>query len=141
MLEPFARFIYSSPVLTSLNGRPFTSRIIELRRHMRYTDLENKSNRARSTAWFNNLVNGRSQWNVNPPPDQTIDDLATLMSTTAEHVRQMIAEEWYGVRTTELSARVRSLAPRLDALNADDAALVEQLVQRLQPASLKPAES
>jgi hypothetical protein len=38
---------------------------------------------------------------------------------------------WYGVRTQEQSARVRRLAPAIDALGDSDTALVERLVTRL----------
>lgn len=122
----------------TLNKRPFTRRIMEVkdRRGYRYADLEARCNRARSTAWFNNVVNGRP---VSPPTDSTLADLAALLETTERHVAEMVAEEWYGVMVTDHSPRVRALAPRLDALSKDDAALVEQLIQRLLPAEAEDA--
>jgi len=99
---------------------------------MRYADLEAGSDRARSTAWFNNLVN-RGPEAVSPPTQETFAGFARLFGVTPQDVALMIAEEWYGARQTELSARVRGLAPRLDRLSNEDAALVEALVQRLQP--------
>jgi hypothetical protein len=99
---------------------------------MRYGDLEAGCNRARSTAWFNTLIN-RGTWTVSPPDDSVLDELAHLLGTTRRRVAEMIAEEWYGVATAGLSARVRSLATRIDALDEKDVVLVEALIQRLQP--------
>ena len=114
-------------------SRPFTDRINALRgqQRLRYADLETNANRARSTAWFNNLVN-KGTWAVSPPPRDTWTDLAALLGTSADDVRQMIAEEWYGVTPGQgVSPRVAGLAKRLDVLDEGDAALVEALVQRL----------
>jgi hypothetical protein len=120
-------------VATRFDGRPFSSRLEEIRRlrGYRFVDLERFAGRARSSGWFNNLLNGRSPWRVQPPSDDTIDDLAHLLETTSTHVREMIAEEWYDVGRTEQSGRVAALAPRLDALSDEDADFVEQMVQRL----------
>ena len=94
---------------TGFDGRPFSSRLEEIRRlrGYRFVDLEQVAGRARSSGWFNNLLNGRSPWRVQPPSDDTIDDLAHLLETTPTHVREMIAEEWYDVARTEQSGRVR----------------------------------
>ena len=120
-------------MLKMLNvDRPFTSKVRGLRaRGKRYADLEAGCQRARSTAWFNNLVNSSDPWAVSPPGDDALDGLATLMGTTRRRVQEMIAEEWYQVRRTDFSPRVHDLASRLDGLSEDDAALVEALVQRL----------
>lgn len=114
-------------------AQTFSDRVNLLRtqQRLRYADLEAKCNRARSTAWFNNLVN-KGTWAVSPPPKDTWDDLAALLGTSSDDVRHMIAEEWYGVTPADgLSPRVTSLAKRLDALDEEDAALVEAVVQRL----------
>jgi hypothetical protein len=59
--------------------RPFRDRVDEIRRmrKLSYVDLEERGYRARSTAWFNTLVN-QSRWRAGPPADDTIDDLASL---------------------------------------------------------------
>ena len=116
-------------------GRPLSDRLEQLRaRGYRYVDLWQRSGEVRSTAWFNNLLN-KGPSAVSPPEKPDFEAFAKLLDTTARHVAEMIAEEWYGVATADISERVRALAPRLDALSAEDAGLVEQLVQRLQPAS------
>src|SRR4051812_14542908 len=116
------------------DARPFSNRVAELRgRGYRYADLEEKSRRARSTAWFNKLMNSSSPWVVSPPDQGTLEALAELLETTARHVAEMVAQEWYGVKRTEQSPRVAALTPRLDALTKEDAELVESLIQRLQP--------
>jgi hypothetical protein len=44
----------------------------------------------------------------------------------------MIAADWYGVHPdTEISTRVRRLAPALEALSEGDAELVDALARRL----------
>jgi hypothetical protein len=114
-------------------SQPFTDRINNLRsdRGWRYADLEAHSDRARSSAWFNNLINQGAQA-VGPPTQETWSGLARLCDTSTEDVRRMIAEEWCGVRSApEVTARVASLAPDLDALPDADAALVAALVHRL----------
>ncbi len=112
--------------------RPFTSRIEALRRKgMRFVDLQNGCDEARSSAWFNKLINSSSPWVVSPPGRDTLAGLSALTGASKRQVREWIAEEWYGVVPTEQSARVRGLAGRLDALGDEDFALVETLVQRL----------
>lgn len=111
---------------------PFTDRVNALRgRGLRYADLEARCRRARSTAWFNILVN-QGTWAVNPPPQSTWKPLAGLLEVSEDTVREMIAEQWYGVSVHDhVSARVKVLAPRLDALSDQDAALIDNLLQRL----------
>jgi len=116
-------------------SRPFRDKIDQIRttRKLRYSDLANESQDARSSAWFNKLITGE-RWDVSPPDWSTIDRFAALMGTTHAHVCQMIAEEWYGVIAIEQSSsRVRELASRLDALEPDDYVYVERLVMRLLP--------
>jgi hypothetical protein len=87
--------------------------------------------------WFrlycNNLLNALDPWRVGPPDRNAVNGIATLLGSTPGRVNEMVAEEWYGVAMTDQSARVRGLSSRLDALGSDDAALVERIVQRLQP--------
>lgn len=120
-------------MVTRFDSRPFSRRLSDIRqqRGYRYADLERVASRARSSGWFNNLLNGRTPWRVQPPSDDTLDHMAKLLETTRTHVCEMIAEEWYGVTRTDQSARVAALAPRLDALSDADADFVEELVQRL----------
>jgi transcriptional regulator with XRE-family HTH domain len=119
---------------TSVNAqRPLTTKINDLRQRagMRYADLARESDEVRSTAWFNKLVNGTSPWVVSPPSNDTLDGFAELLNATVDDVRAWIAEEWYGVVPSELSARVRGLATRVDALSPQDYRLVDALLDRL----------
>ena len=116
-----------------MDGRPFSQRLEEIKtqRGYRYSDLESEAGRARSSAWFNSLLNSSRPWRVGPPSNDTIESLAELLETTEEHVRRMIAEEWYGVAQAKQSTRVAGLAQRLDQLSSEDARLVEEIIQRL----------
>lgn len=112
--------------------RPFTTAMRALRADgARFLDLEIRAQRARSTAWFNNLDNSADPWRVTPPTQDTFTGLCNLFGVTEDVLRQWIATEWYGVSISEQSARVRSLAPAIDSLTAEDAALVESLAARL----------
>ncbi|MDT3443319.1 MULTISPECIES: hypothetical protein [unclassified Pseudofrankia] len=118
-----------------LEGRPFTERIEDLRRRgYRYADLEAGSDRARSTAWFNKLINFGPDA-VGPPAQDTFAGFAKLLNVTQRDVAVAVAEEWYGVKAADQSRRVRGLAARINALSKADSDLVEQLIQRLQPSA------
>lgn len=118
-------------------ARPFTEKVVEVRsrRRLRYSDLANESDDARSSAWFNKLLNHSDPWVVNPPTRDTFDGLTTLLGVSESTLCQMIAEEWYGVATAEPSARGRSLGPALDQLTDDDYRIAEQVVHRLNAAN------
>ena len=103
-------------------------KVIDLHRHMRYSDMAQGCNDARSSAWFNNLRNGKS---VGPPSRQQSPALAKLFGVTPERVCELIADEWYGIRSEDVSARVRALGSTLDVLDEDDFKLVEALTYRL----------
>ena len=114
--------------------RPFTSRVNEVRtrKHLRYTDLASGCLDARSSAWFNHLCNASTPWEVNPPGDAALAGLARLLEVNTEGLREMIAQEWYGVgRAESLSPRVQSLRPTLEALEPEDFARIEDLALRL----------
>lgn len=113
---------------------PFRDAVQALRdQGVKYQDLHLDAQRVRSTAWFNNLVNNGASA-VSPPTADAVEGFAALFKTTPERVKEMIAEEWYGVRMEELSPTVQHLASRIDALDEADVKLVESLIQRLQPA-------
>jgi hypothetical protein len=114
-------------------SRPFTDRVnyLRLERKYRYQDLVTRSDEARSSAWFNNLCNSSNPWVVGPPTLDAIPGLARLFEVSEARVSAMIAEEWYGVGGTNVSARAHQLAPTLDVLTDDDFARVEDLVTRL----------
>lgn len=96
---------------------------------MTFTTMSYRSNQKRSQVWFNNVANGSS--GVNPPPPDIVPDIAKALGITSDQCAALICEGWYQVRSEEVSARVRRLAPALDALTDADADLIEQLAMRL----------
>jgi hypothetical protein len=121
-------------VLTHAAGgpRPFTDAVNRKRRQgLRYIDLETESNRARSTAWFNNLVNARTPWKVSPPSRESFAGLCKLFDVDEALLRQWIAQEWYGSEVAKFSPRVVALARQIDELDQKDAELVAALIARL----------
>jgi hypothetical protein len=119
--------------MPTLTNRPFTARVESLRaRGYRYSDLASGCDDARSSAWFNNLCNSSDPWKVSPPSRDALPGLATLLGVSQKAVKEMIAEEWYGVgRTEPLSARVQALGPTVDRLSDEDFARIEDLATRL----------
>ena len=112
--------------------RPFTEAVNRRRRQgLRYVDLEAASDRARSTAWFNNLVNAHNPWKVSPPSRDSFAGLCKLFGVDEGLLRQWIAQEWYGIEVSDLSARVTAFAGPLDELAQSDAELVGALIARL----------
>ena len=105
-----------------------------LNRRLTYEEISRRSKWARSSAWFNNLVNrdvGPNYWGVNPPGPDTWDGIAELLNVTADDVRQMVAHEWFGVKQEGTSERVAALATRLDKLDDEDANFIDSLLTRL----------
>jgi len=79
-------------MFTRSHGRPFTESINALRsKGYRFQDLSVRSDEARSTAWFNNLVNSEDPWAVAPPSDRTWQGLARLLGITEQHLRELVA--------------------------------------------------
>lgn len=134
-VDPLTRmFIISmlNSMIDILNKRPFTAAIDGLRVGHRYTyqELAFRSCGVRSTAWFNGLINGR-RWKNSPPDPDTWSGFAQLLSTDEDNVREMIAEEWFGVGNQSISPRVRGIAGAVDKLADPDFELVAQVVGRL----------
>ena len=102
-----------------------------------YMAMQYESGRARSHAWWRNVVehgawNGPGSTRVGPPDPEAISGIAQLFGTSTEQVCAMIAADWYGVHPDiDVSARVLRLAPLLERLSEDDADLVEALSRRL----------
>ena len=113
-------------------SRPFTALINALRRDgHRYQDLVNKSNEARSSAWFNNLVNGSDPWAVSPPAPAAWPGLAALFGVSVDHLKAAIAEEWFGAQDGGLTARERGLVDVSKRLIDDDHEMLRRLAVRL----------
>lgn len=125
----------------TMTDTPFWDKAKELARKMDYIDMQVKSDRARSHAWWRRMVEygpwggGRSSaGRVGPPEREAIPGIASLFDTTPERVAEMIAADWYGVESNVgVSARVLNLSHLIDGLREDDVVLVENLMHRLAP--------
>lgn len=69
---------------------------------------------------------------VGPPEREAIPGIAKLFGTTPARVAEMIAADWYGVRTeADVSERVLNFKHLIDALDSDDVLLVDRILRRL----------
>ncbi|WP_186814905.1 hypothetical protein [Cellulomonas terrae] len=116
-----------------MKERPFTALVNALRaKGYRYQDLVNRSGEARSSAWFNNLVNGSTPWIVAPPNPETWERLATLFGITEQHLSEAIAVEWFGAASgSDLEPEVRAVADVVARLSVEDREYVARLAERL----------
>jgi len=130
-------------MFTGSHGRPFTESINALRsKGYRFQDLSVRSDEARSTAWFNNLVNSEDPWAVAPPSDRTWQGLARLLGITEQHLRELVAAEWFGVKASATPDSTRAIADLLKDLPPRDVELVTAIARRLKqgPRQLTAAE-
>jgi hypothetical protein len=112
--------------------RPFTALVQVLRgAGYRYQDLSERSYGARSTAWFNNLVNSDDPWRVAPPPRATWAGLAHLFDVDEGHVQELVAQEWFSIRRSNVTNAVLGMASAINALEPDDLELLKQIARRL----------
>lgn len=117
---------------TPWGPRPFTALVEGLRKSgFRYQDLVTGSGEARSSAWFNNLVNGSTPWVVSPPAPDTWPRLAALFNIEPDHLQSLIAEEWFGPSVGELTTSQRALLDKVKRLSDEDLALLGQIAKRL----------
>ncbi|RCG19135.1 hypothetical protein DQ384_38310 [Sphaerisporangium album] len=121
---------------------PFRYEALTLNRKDGYTysQMEAMCDRARSQAWWNNLVRygawEPSNARVSPPPPEALAGIAKLFDTSELTVRTMIATDWYGiVPPDEIPSRVRRMQGPIMALGDEDAKLVEELIRKLGKAS------
>ena len=76
---------------------------------------------------------------VTPPDPDIIESIAKMFGTTSGRVAEMIAADWYGVNTEAgVSNRTRNLSHLLDALNENDASLIETIARRLTADRIEP---
>lgn len=121
--------------------RPFTDLINALRRDgYRYQDLVNKSGEARSSAWFNNLVNSNDPWVVSPPAPSTWSGLATLCGVSVDHLKVAIAEEWFAAQGGGVTSRDRGLIDVAKRLRDEDHEALRRLAARLAQPVKTPSE-
>jgi hypothetical protein len=119
-------------------GTPFTDRGRELAKTMTAHQMAEASGRALSHGWWRRLVldgpwgSNHGTGRVNPPPPETVEGIAALFGLPEARVRQMIVEDWYGVRPDNgLSDRVQNFGVLIDLLDAGDYDLVRKTLQRL----------
>ena len=131
-------------MFTQSYGRPFTDALNALRsRGYRFQDLSVRSDEARSTAWFNNLVNSDDPWAVAPPSDRTWPGLAQLLGITEAHLRELIAAEWFGVKASVIPGDTRTFVDLAADLPPRDVELLTAIARRLKqgPRQLTRAEA
>ncbi|GAA3461049.1 hypothetical protein GCM10018963_30620 [Saccharothrix longispora] len=106
---------------------------------MDYISMSIGCDRVRSHGWWRNVVvfgawSGPGESRVAPPPPEAMTGIAKLFGTTEEHVKAMVAEDWYGVAPASgPSGRVQRLALLIDRLSEPDADLVESILRRIAP--------
>jgi hypothetical protein len=117
---------------------PFRDTAATLARTKGYLRMQIGCDQVRSHTWWKRLVEdgpwgGRAGYGrVTPPERDIIEPIAKLFGTTSERVAEMIAADWYGVNTqVGVSNRIRNLSHLLDALNENDASLIEAIARRL----------
>lgn len=126
---------------TTWGPRPFTALVEGLRKSgFRYQDLVTRSGEARSSAWFNNLVNGSTPWVVSPPAPDTWPRLAYLFDIAPNHLQSLIAEEWFGPSTGELTTAQRALLDKVKHLGDEDLELLGRIATRLAQPVKTPEE-
>ncbi|MET7643887.1 hypothetical protein ABZS83_09625 [Streptomyces sp. NPDC005426] len=111
---------------------PFTSRVQHLFKHITYEQMAKECGGTRSASWWRHVQLEQTDL-YSPPPPKDLPGIAKLFGATEEQVAAMIAREFYGVsRYPNLrSERERHFAQDLNALSEEDAALVLDLVKRL----------
>jgi len=116
---------------------PFHDHATKIAEKTDFVGMQYGSDNARSHSWWRNLVEygawqGPGETRVGPPTPEALAGIAKLFGTSREQVAAMIAADWYGVhQNTDVSARVRRLAPTLDDLTDADADLIESIARRL----------
>src|SRR6266545_6985005 len=101
---------------------PFRDTASRISKRKDYITMSVDSNRARSHAWWKNLVeygawSGPGSTRVGPPDPEALAGIARLFGTSKEQVAAMVAADWYGVHPDAgLSARALNLGPVLDDL-------------------------
>jgi hypothetical protein len=116
---------------------PFRDTASTIHRSKDYLTMSVECGRARSHTWWKRLVEygpwqSRGYGRVGPPDLEALDGIASLFGTTTDQVAAMVAADWYGVHPeTNVLTRMLRLSPVLDALDEDDAKLVEAVARRL----------
>ncbi|MFE6488964.1 hypothetical protein ACFVGN_39360 [Streptomyces sp. NPDC057757] len=112
-------------------SKPFTDRVRYINACY-HTYAEMAEMTGRSAAWWNNLTLGKS---VGPPPPRLAPDMAYMLGVSERRIREMIAEEWYGIRPNDSAPRMGRRAVELSAdltmLDDADYEIVEKLTGRL----------
>lgn len=108
---------------------PFQNMILTLNQRITYATMAVKCLHVRSDGWFNTVALGYPD--IRPPEPKILGQLGRAFGMTQEQVAALVAESWYGVRSADVSDRVRKLAPAIDALDDESAELVGALVARL----------
>ena len=120
-----------------MSDTPFRDTARKLSLGGNYARLQVKSDGARSFTWWRNLVEygpwgGEYGPSVGPPKPDAVPGIAKLFRVSEQRVREMIAEDWFGVNhNADVSQRVMRIASALDSLSERDADLVADVARRL----------
>jgi hypothetical protein len=127
------RFCKMNRMIRNLYDRPFTKALDAVRSELRYTyqDLSEESGGVRSQAWFHKQLNGPALQNAVPVGDDVLFGLAKLLMVSDTRVRELIAEEWLGVKQRPLSRRAEEINSDLLLLSEKDYQAIRQLAGRL----------
>lgn len=126
-------FCKMNHMITNLDDRPFTKALDAIRSELRYTyqDLSDESGGVRSQAWFHKQLNGPALQNAVPVGDNVLFGLSNLIMVSDTRVRELIAEEWLGVKQRPLSRRAEEISSDLHALYEKDYQAIRQLAGSL----------
>lgn len=115
---------------------PFTDAV--LRRNeagMTYSQMEAKTwevggkEGSRSAGWWNNMA---KYWMATPPGPNYIPGIAAVLKLSQRRVRELIAEQWYGVKPGDgLPGKLAPLVATARGVKSEDLPLLAELAQAL----------
>lgn len=112
--------------MNNRSARPFTHALKGVRDTTgSYADVARRAGYARSTSWLTKLASAREPWSVaHPPTPACLPALARMFGVSEARVREMVAQEWFGVDALSVGPVAKSLARLVDELDQDQVAMV-----------------
>lgn len=112
--------------MNNRSARPFTHALKGVRDTTgSYADVARRAGYARSTSWLTKLASAREPWSVaHPPTPACLPALARMFGVSEARVREMVAQEWFGVDGLSVGPVAKSLARLVDELDQDQVAMV-----------------
>lgn len=106
---------------------PFRDAVVKLYawgHGLRFQDIAAGCDHVRSATWWNQVHNAKA---VSPPAVELMPYLGKVLGFPAEAVAEMVAAQWYGVTKADVSERVARMAPLIDSLSEEMAAVLERM--------------